>query len=139
MKIAISIWDGRVSPVMDTAGQLLVVELDNGQEISRNPAPLPQADVLQRARFINGLGIDMLICGAISRPFEMMLNRLGVRVNPWVRGEADQIIQAYSNGSLQSEIFNLPGCGRGRGRGLRRGRCGQGRGFGRNKFNQEDI
>ncbi len=139
MKIAISIWDGRVSPVMDTAGQLLVVELENGREISRNLTTIPKADILQRARFISGLGIDMLICGAISRPFEMMLNRLGVKVNPWVRGEADQIIQAYSNGDLQSEIFNLPGCGHGRGHGQRRGRYGQGRGFGKRKFNQEDI
>lgn len=139
MKIAISIWDGRVSPVMDTATQLLVVELENGREISRSLTSLPPSDVPQRAQLIGGMGVDVLICGAISRPFEMMLNSLGIRINPWVRGKADRILEAYASGKLLSETFYLPGCGRGRGSGMGKGRWGRGWGFGKRNFKQEDI
>ena len=139
MKIAIPIWDGRVSPVMDTAAHLLVIELERGQEIGRNLLVVPQSDIPQRAGFINGLGVDLLICGAISRQFELMISRLGIEVNPWVRGDIEQVIRAYSNGNLQNETFFLPGCGRRRRGGFGRGRRGRGQGLGNRKYYKEDI
>ncbi|RKX25095.1 MAG: dinitrogenase iron-molybdenum cofactor biosynthesis protein [Candidatus Zixiibacteriota bacterium] len=138
IKVAIPIWDGRVSPVMDTAGRLLVVEIDDGHEISRRTVDIPQAGIFHRVNFISGLGIDILICGAISQQFEKMLVASGIRVNPWFRGNVNEIITAYNNGILQNDNFIMPGCGRRhrRGKGKRRGRRTD---FGRGRQFKEEL
>jgi len=118
MKIAIPIWNGRVSPVMDTASQLLILKIQNGREMSRSVLPIPKMDIIQRARFITNVEIDLLICGALSRPFENALSHHGLSIYPWIKGDIDEIITAYLKGNLLKNEFNLPGC---------RGRCRRGR------------
>ena len=103
----------------------LVVEIADNSETSRATIDLPQADASHRAGFIAGLGIDILICSAISHQFDRMLIALGISTRPWFRGDVDEIISAHLNGILQNDNFLMPGCGRrrfqGRGRGCRRG------------------
>jgi len=137
-KVAIPIWNGRISPVMDTAHHLLIVEITDGRETSRTMIDIPLADISHRAKFISGLGINELICAAISSQFERLLGASGIKIKPWFQGEVDQIIAAYSGGVLHSDNFFSPG----RGRRCRRGGNGPrggGRGrLGRNEMYKED-
>lgn len=132
MTVAVSIWDGRVSPVLDSAQQLLVVEADgNGTEVRRRMIEFPDAHPMVRARFVASLGVDTIICGAVSRQLESLLTNQGVAVSPWVKGGVDEVIDAYLHGKLYSDQFVLPGCmGGGRGKGRARGQGnGEGRGI----------
>jgi len=124
MKVGIPIWNDRVSPVLDTAGQLLTIELEGGQEISRQLITLPVTHPMQRARMLCDAGIDTLICGAVSQIVQAALVNAGVRVLPFVGGDIEEIIAAFSSGRLESNAYRLPGCCR------RRGRSGQGMGRG---------
>ena len=128
-----------MSPVLDTARQLLVADIENGQEASRTAVDIPLMHIVQIAGFVRDLGVDTVICGAISRQLETMLTTLGIRIIPWVRGEVDEVLSAHVNDNLQDGCFFLPGCGRGRGRRGRRGRRGQGGGFGRGRFFKEEL
>jgi predicted Fe-Mo cluster-binding NifX family protein len=123
MILAIPIWAGRVSPLMDTASQLLVVELDEDREVSRQTAVIPHANHSHRATFLTQLGVDVLICGAISRHLERALAASGIQTFPWFRGGIEEIITAYRNGALHNENHFLPGCWRRHRRGG--GRCGR--------------
>jgi len=116
MKIAIPQWQGRVSPVFDTAGSLLVVEVEGGHELRREERPLAQTDPLARAAEVSGLGARVLICGAVSAVLQARLASSGVRVMGFVCGAIDDVIGAYLNGELASPVFRMPGC-----RGYRRG------------------
>jgi predicted Fe-Mo cluster-binding NifX family protein len=120
VKVAIPIWGGRVSPVMDTACRLLIAEITGSREVSRTIIDIPQLGISHRASFVSGLGIDLLICGAISHEFEQMLIASGVKMCPWYCGNVDEIIAAHSNGTLQRDNFFLPG------RALRRRRGNRG-------------
>ena len=138
IKVAIPIWDGRVSPVMDAAGHLLLVEINGGQEVGRSVIDLPRANIPARVDFISKLGIDVLICGAISQQFEQLLGASGIKIRPWFRGNVDEVIAAYSGGILQNDNFIMPGCGRRRRRGGR-GKFRPGRGYaGRGRQFKED-
>jgi predicted Fe-Mo cluster-binding NifX family protein len=139
MKIAIPIWEGRVSPVMDTAQQLLVVEVRDGRERSRTLESMPRLHPVHLVRFIGDLGIDLVICGSVSRQLEWLLELSGTKVIPWIRGNVDKILTAYASGDLQDGSFSLPGCRsrfgpqrRGRRRG--QGRCSQYR-----RYPEEDL
>lgn len=123
---------------MDSAGQLLVVEYVDNREVSRKVVGIPQANIQTRVRFISDLGIDHLICGAISRQFEQILSASGVRTSPWLGGNVDDLIAAHSRGTLQNDSFFLPGCRRRRCRGAR-GRRRAGRsGLGQRKLLKEE-
>jgi len=135
MKIAIPTWNGRVSPVMDTARLLMIVEQSAGHEVSKTTVEIPVMGVSNLAQFLKGLRIDALICGAISHQLEQMLIAAGVKSYPWYRGGVDEIVAAYSGGFLHNEDFLLPG---GRRRGRRGGRCRRGRtNFGANTQTEE--
>jgi predicted Fe-Mo cluster-binding NifX family protein len=58
MKIAIPVWENKVSPVLDTASRLLIVELKEGGEMSRFEIYLDERDLTRRCIRIQGLGID---------------------------------------------------------------------------------
>lgn len=119
-KIAISIWNKRISPVMDTATQLLIFIVDNEQkEDFREIVTIPQSNISGRISFILSKKISILICGAISYQFEQALRVSGVEVQSFLGGNVDDIIEAYSDRTFQRDNFLLPGCGKGRRRGRR--------------------
>ena len=137
LKVAIPIWDGRVSPVMDTACHLLVVDFADGREVSRETWDIPQVIIPYRVNFLADRGINVLICGAISHQFEQMLAASGIKPIPWFGGDVDEIIAAYVGGALQNDNYRLPGCGRRRRQGGGRYRS-QRTGFGRYKQFKEE-
>lgn len=112
MKIALSVWKDCISTVFDTADQVLVLEIDKTDGQKRSMVKLNAADVVGRANQIKEKQIEVLICGAISRPLEASLVSLGIQVYPFVRGSVTEVLAAYQNGRLDHAIFAMPGCHR---------------------------
>jgi predicted Fe-Mo cluster-binding NifX family protein len=110
MRLAIPQWQGRVSPVFDAAGSLVLIDLDDGVETARRSVALVDDTLLGRARRMAGLGIDTLICGAVSRPLELALLHSGIKVISQICGDVDQVFDAYMKGRIRQEIFFMPGC-----------------------------
>ena len=132
MKIAISTWLGRVSPVLDVAKRLVLVETQRDVELARRDVVVEETELLARARCIAELRPDVVICGAISRPFDAMLRSVGIRLIPHTCGPVEEVLQAFLSGQLTDEAFLMPGCcGRRR---RFRGGYGGGRGRGRGGF-----
>ncbi|NBB95977.1 MAG: dinitrogenase iron-molybdenum cofactor biosynthesis protein [Planctomycetes bacterium] len=131
MRVAIPHWQGRVSPVLDTAGRCLLVDVVDGGEVGRQDIELSGQTPQLRGRCITGLGADVLICGAISRPLLSTLRSADVDVRPHVCGEIETILAALIDGRLEDDTFLMPGCcGRrrqGQGRRHRGGRCRESR------------
>jgi len=120
-RIGIPVWQGRVSPVFDTAGRLLVVEADGDREMVRSESSLPDTRLPRRVGRLAELGVEVLICGGISRPLLGMVTGSGIRVVPWVAGDVQEVLEAYLGGRLLDPRFLMPGCmGRGRGQCMRR-------------------
>ena len=138
MRLAVPIWNERVSPVFDTAKWLLLVEVEHGAEAGRQMvevavAPFPT----QRACRLTELHVNVLICGAISRTQAGFVSAARIELIPWVAGPVEDVLRAYLAGRLSESHWRMPGCTDGparRGRGLaerRRGRGGCGRRGGR--------
>ncbi len=117
-RVAIHHWQGRVAPVFDTGGQILVSIERAGEWESRI---LVQSYPMFRAEELANLEVDVLICGAISQAMQEALAVKGIRVMGFVTGEVVQVMEAWRHGNLD-ETFVMPGC-----RGLGFGRDGQGR------------
>jgi len=109
MRIAIPIWDDKVSPVLDSASRLLIVEAENRNVASRSEIYLDEDDLSRRFFRIQGMDIDILICGAISHEFSRMLTASGVDVIPEISGHTEEVLKAYLQGDLFNPKFLMPG------------------------------
>jgi len=123
MVIGVPTWEDRVSPVLDTAERVVVVDTDGGPASTRVVA-LGGLSPRQRVVAMREAGIDVLICGGITRRLLEALTVGGMTVVPWVSGPVEEVIDAFGRGRLEDGRFWMPGCGRRR----RRGRGGRGRG-----------
>lgn len=110
MRIAIPHWQNRVSPVLDVARTLLLVDVDCHQITARLDVILEEEDPLGRAMCIKELGVNVLICGAISRPLEQALMSAGIDVIAQICGEVVQVLEAYLANRLEQETYLMPGC-----------------------------
>lgn len=110
MKIAIPVWEDKVSPVLDTASRLLIVEVKDQNEACRFEIFLDERDLSRRCFRIQGMEIDILICGAISHPFARMLMASGIHVIPEISGHTEEVLRAYLRGDLFNAKFLMPGC-----------------------------
>lgn len=109
MKIAMPVWENKISPVLDTASRLLVVELKEGGDMSRFEIYLDERDLSKRCSRITGLGVDTLICGAVTRHFSDMLKALGVDLITGISGQPDEVLHACFEGRLAHSKYLLPG------------------------------
>ena len=113
MKIAIPVWDDCVSSAFDFAHRLLLVNIENDSEVSRSEISLVPETIPQRAARLKTLGVNVLICGAISRSLASHVAASGIEVLPYVVGLVDEILKAYVSGQLAQPEFAMPGCWRG--------------------------
>jgi len=131
MKTALTVWDGRVSPVFDVSREAVILTIENGTVAARCSENIetPTAAALKIDR-LTELGVETLICGAISEPLHQELTTRGVRVLGFVAGEIDEVVQAFIAGTLPAPVLSMPGCcgrqNRFRGRLGRGGRRGNG-------------
>lgn len=110
MRIAVPIWEDKVSPVLDTAAKLLILETLDKKKISRTEAFLNEPEISKRCFRIQKLDIDVLICGAISRPFSERLAAAGINIIPGISGAVEEIVAAYFCGMLHQSKYLMPGC-----------------------------
>ena len=130
MRIAVTEWNQRVSPVFDVARAVKVLDIGGGVPGQAQTVPLPEApaDKLGALRQCN---VEMLICGAVSREVAQMLAAAGIAVHSYISGEVEEVVQALAEGRLADHCYAMPGCCRrrgGQGRGGGRQRCGRGHG-----------
>lgn len=124
MNVAIPALEDRVSPVFDVAQSVVLVDLDGGHERRRQTVALCSQDLLRRVAELRQHGVDVLICGAISRPLEALLRAAAIHVIPQTCGLVEEVLRAFAAGRLDDRAFLMPGrCGR-----RRRGWRGAGRG-----------
>ena len=124
MKIAVPVWEGRISPVFDTARHIVCFDVTNGVGQPAGETELPSDQPQAKLTKLQDLGDSVLLCGAVSRPLAAVLSAAGIRLVPFLAGEVQEIVHAFAVGRLEGVCFHMPGCcGRaGRHRG---GRCAE--------------
>jgi len=123
MRMAVPKWEGRISPAFDFALSLLLVDIEDGSETKRSEAKLAPESAAERAGRLEGLGVDVLICGAISCALARSVTKTGIDVLAYVTGSVDNVLKAYMTGQLTKPEFILPGCWPGARNGFRRHRA----------------
>jgi len=111
MKIAVTVWDERISPVFDSAHMFLIADIKNKKikKISYqsfNPQIEPRF-----AEDLNQRGVEVLICGAISENHAALIEASAIQLIPFIGGNVNEVLGAYVNGNPIAPAFLMPGCG----------------------------
>jgi len=110
MKLAVSTWNNLVAPVFDVSGRILLVQISANRLIPLEHKEISGNDNLAGIRRLSSLGMEALICGAISRLCHDILTTWGIQVISYITGPWDSVLQALVEGRLESPEFCMPGC-----------------------------
>lgn len=109
MRVAIPIFQRRVSPVIDSCAHLLIVDIDRPLELERNNVFLGDMSLAERCKVLKNLNVDIVICGGISETFAKMLKSINIRLINGIAGDIDSVLTAYKDQQLNSPAFYMPG------------------------------
>lgn len=110
MRVALAVWNGRISPVFDVARRALVVDIAGGAVAGWRETDMPAEDPAGKAMALADLGVQTLICGAISRACAGVLEAHGIKPIGFVAGEVEAVLAAYLNRRLDRRAYRMPGC-----------------------------
>jgi predicted Fe-Mo cluster-binding NifX family protein len=105
MRIAVPVWDGQVSPVFDVARRVEVYESHGNAIGTVSTHRLHEAHA---ASDLADLGVELLICSAISAELETVLWISGIEVLSEICGDADRIVATYLGGDHDLQQFRSP-------------------------------
>lgn len=111
MRAVFTIWNGRIAPVFDVAGEALLVVSENGAAPTEEIFPLSKNTALAKVATLADARADVLICGAISRPARSAADTFGIEVHAFIAGSVSEVVQAWFEGRLGESCFAMPGCG----------------------------
>ena len=110
MKVAVPEWKDRVSPVFDTARSVLVVLVNTRKEVRRDHIELRKGSLHGRVEALTNSGVNVLLCGAISRPLYDMLETAGIEVTPFLSGPIETVLEAFMEERISDPRLLMPGC-----------------------------
>lgn len=110
MKIGLSTLNKRISPLLDTAQYLSVYDINGASATLTEEYLLCGLSITERSAFFRDAGINILICGAVSRPLCKAILSSNINLIAWISGDIEEILQAYINNSLSDISFAMPGC-----------------------------
>jgi predicted Fe-Mo cluster-binding NifX family protein len=123
MKIALSIAENRIAPLFDVADDCLLFSFTNGELTPVGSLNLTGICGPVRIFRIAETQADYLICGAISRQYQLMAEAAGLVIIGFLSGETEEVLEAFCQDSEPGmSKFRMPGCSMGRQRRRRFGK-----------------
>jgi predicted Fe-Mo cluster-binding NifX family protein len=101
MKTAFAVWNNRMAPVFDVARRVIVIDPAAAGRGVQTQVLLTGDPPLQKALQLSELGVDCLVCGAISRPLKAVLMARGIQVVACVAGDVQAVIDAWRDRELR--------------------------------------
>ena len=112
MKVAVTVWEDRVSPVFDSACTLLVAEIEGNRIVNEYYQRFNPEMPLQLVQMLTAQGVVVLICGAVSEGLANMVETAGLELIPFITGDIRKVFTTcLASKPVWSEL-KMPGCNR---------------------------
>jgi len=113
MKVAVTVWGDRISPLFDATRMLLIADIEGRRISGKHREAFNCNSPFSRAERLADLGVTVLVCGGISNGFARLIEARRIKLIPFVAGAVDEVLEAYVTGRLFNKKFRMPGCGTG--------------------------
>jgi predicted Fe-Mo cluster-binding NifX family protein len=109
VKIAVTVWGNRISPVFDSSGTLMIVTIEHTDIMARSIISFDPQYPVSYMRILRQYEVDVLICGAITKGHSAMLKAGGICLVSFVTGSVDSVLGLYVNAPDQIGAVLMPG------------------------------
>jgi predicted Fe-Mo cluster-binding NifX family protein len=110
MKVALTVWGNRVSPLFDAASMLLIADIEKHGISKKRFEPIECESPYLRVAKLDDLGVNILICGGISEFYANLIEARGIKIVPFAAGAVDEVLEAYIDGNIYRKDYRMPGC-----------------------------
>lgn len=110
MKIAITAWGNRISPVFDAAGTLLIARIEDHIVTDKYYQAFHPEDIDELAVLLKQEQVSTLICGAISATPANQIVENHIRLISFVSGNAMEVLSSFASSNTIDRTFMMPGC-----------------------------
>jgi predicted Fe-Mo cluster-binding NifX family protein len=109
-KAAFATWNHRIAPVFDVARSIWIVETAAGNIVHQGRTQVAGDIPNLKASQLTELGVDTLVCGAISNLLHAIIVANGIQVIAFVAGDLREVVHAWMCGKLAgTSAFAMPG------------------------------
>lgn len=108
-RVAIPVFESRISPVLDSCHRMVVVDIEKGCEICRQELNLDKMSIHERIEVLTRWGIRKIICAGVSDVMCRFLAGKNIALISGIAGELEKIIDAYLCNRLDDACFMMPG------------------------------
>jgi predicted Fe-Mo cluster-binding NifX family protein len=105
MKVAIPLFQDRISPRFDVCPEIWIIELNNGEVINQERWPMASLTLQQRIYQLTSKGVDKVICGGIDNFSIDHLGNMGIDVIRNVAGDARGVLHLFIRGALRPGLY----------------------------------
>lgn len=109
MKIGITTWGNRISPVFDSSSTLTIVRVENLKILNRRVEILNPKITPRIVSTLQDLQINVLICGAITENQSKVIEKQGIRLISFITGTVDKVLASYLGEPHRMSQFLMPG------------------------------
>ncbi len=106
MKIAVNYENGEIFQHFGRTEQFKVYDVEDGKVVSAQVMSTGGTGHEALADFLAGNEIQVVICGGLGSGMQVALNLVGIAVISGIQGSADQAVEAYLRGELESAGVN---------------------------------
>ena len=110
MRVGLMMSRGNIAVTFEFARRLLVVDIDGGFEKSRIQRLLGGVSPAARIELLSELGVELVVCGAISRPVSSLVTARGMQLVPLVFGNGERVLAGLFEDRLEDPCFLFPDC-----------------------------
>jgi len=103
VKVALTIWENRISPLFDSASQLLIADIEGRGIINKHIESFDCESAFSRAERLDGLGVDVLICGGISDFYADLIEARKIYIVPFATGDVEEALDNFINSNVQKK------------------------------------
>jgi len=107
---AVTVYQERISPLFEAAEKVLLLSYKGGELQKRSLADFPGKSGPEKVQSLSGLGVTILLCGAISRTDRMLAESRGIAVYPFLSGTVEEILETFCRERPPGLLrFSMPG------------------------------
>ena len=103
MNIAIPIHGNRVMPRFGCTRDIIIVTAENGQSVSHKHITITPQHWTAFSQLLIEEGVSVMICGGIHPRFQHFIQAQNIQLIWGILGEWQEVLQAYLQGTLQSD------------------------------------
>ncbi len=107
--IAVPVFTGRVSPVLDNCTKLCLLESGSNPTADHTTVNVIGSSIFERVAEFKKLRIGLIICGAVSEAFYNLLKQADIELVCGITGDIEEVIKAFRNRTLKQAQFRMPG------------------------------